>query len=324
MLKKSYWSIPLLLLILNFNTAYASLEDDSNTIFNWAEQQFPEYFSPANQNTQKLDVWYYRFYSGTNTYIATNIINQVYVLGGDFGESPLLVSTVSELLEVIKSSSGTTSLGNNNCVNLPLPKEGLSVSYDVTNGSYTGTEDITYWGVNNTSIEINITSMVNGSITEISNQLTNYQIIDNFVYADTILSGFTMFTSGSASGSMKTTTTYSPSLITGPAFIYCEQQSWTTAPITSTTKFESDLLPGGQDISTNTEPVLSSIVEKVNVSFTNSAGTFSLVKIRQKKSSDSDNEAISWFSIEHGILVKEQIIDSSGKIIGSKELTSIQ
>lgn len=82
MFKNNYLIISLIFLLINFNSALASLKDDSDTIFNWAELQYPEYFSPTEQPSQTLDVWYYRHYPVTGIYVGVNNLKQVYVMGG--------------------------------------------------------------------------------------------------------------------------------------------------------------------------------------------------------------------------------------------------
>ncbi len=115
MLKQYYFSFSLLLLLLIFNTAYASLEDDSNTIFNWAEQQYPEYFSPAGQTTQIWGVWYFRFYPDKGIYLGVNNLGNVHVIGGVFGNNPLFVGMAASFLNIILDG-GIINPGNGNCV----------------------------------------------------------------------------------------------------------------------------------------------------------------------------------------------------------------
>ncbi len=85
MVKKYYYSAFVIFLSINFNIAFASLEDDSNTIFNWAERQYPQFFK-TKQNTQTLGVWFYRHYPSTGIYVGVNDLSQVHVMGGQFGD----------------------------------------------------------------------------------------------------------------------------------------------------------------------------------------------------------------------------------------------
>ncbi len=45
--------------------------NDSDLIFNYAEATYPEFLSPAGAVSQTSGVYYYRYYPGTNAYIAT-------------------------------------------------------------------------------------------------------------------------------------------------------------------------------------------------------------------------------------------------------------
>ncbi len=56
----------------------------SNRLFAFAEQNFPNFFTPANQATMDYDGFIFRFYSNTNNYLATKE-GRVYVLGDVFG-----------------------------------------------------------------------------------------------------------------------------------------------------------------------------------------------------------------------------------------------
>ncbi|TRW95586.1 hypothetical protein [Candidatus Methylobacter oryzae] len=81
-------------------TLTTSLSDDAETIFNWAEHDYPQYFS-SNETTQISNPWLYRYYQKTNTYAGVNNQDKsVYVLGGVFGPSPVLVNTVANLVKV--------------------------------------------------------------------------------------------------------------------------------------------------------------------------------------------------------------------------------
>ncbi|WP_295629106.1 DUF3465 domain-containing protein [uncultured Nitrosomonas sp.] len=56
---------------------------NSNKLFNFAEQSFPEFFSPAGVATSDLDNYLVRYYPGTNNYIGTSG-EDVYVYGDVF------------------------------------------------------------------------------------------------------------------------------------------------------------------------------------------------------------------------------------------------
>ncbi len=100
---------------------------DSENIFNWAENNFTQFF-PNHQMTLTAGPWQYRFYPSTKIYIGIND-EQLFVLGGPFGNTgPRFISTVPDLLTQIGSDTGVpacqnpvngyTATQNNNVVNI--------------------------------------------------------------------------------------------------------------------------------------------------------------------------------------------------------------
>ncbi len=53
---------------------------DSDRLFNYLEELYPEYISPANAVSATVGGYYYRYYPGTNSYVATRD-STVYYLG---------------------------------------------------------------------------------------------------------------------------------------------------------------------------------------------------------------------------------------------------
>ena len=75
-------------------------ETNSNTLFNFAEQSFPEIFTPSGQATFSVDGFLARYYPATDTYVGTNG-NDVYVLGSAFGGLKK-VGKISDFISVIE------------------------------------------------------------------------------------------------------------------------------------------------------------------------------------------------------------------------------
>lgn len=60
----------------------------SDCVFNWAERTYPQFFSPANAVSATVSTYYYRYYSGTGSYLATSSPDMhLWVLGPDFGNN---------------------------------------------------------------------------------------------------------------------------------------------------------------------------------------------------------------------------------------------
>ncbi|SER34164.1 hypothetical protein SAMN05421690_102019 [Nitrosomonas sp. Nm51] len=87
----------------------AAATSEIETVFNWAENNFPGLF-PEHRTTQIIDPWAFRFYPSTGIY--TGIKNDaVYVLGGPWGtDSPTFIATLPNLLTQIQSEGGNGSV----------------------------------------------------------------------------------------------------------------------------------------------------------------------------------------------------------------------
>ncbi len=84
-----------------FSGAIIILPSSLDCLFNWAEITFPQYFSPAGAISSTSKPYYYRYYTSADTYLAVSSIdNNVYVLGGFFGNTPLKVGFVSNFLSI--------------------------------------------------------------------------------------------------------------------------------------------------------------------------------------------------------------------------------
>jgi len=79
--------------------AIADHAGSTETILNWAEKAYPQYF-PNHEATKVLVPWLYRYYSATGIYAGLNDNGGVYVMGGAFGQSPLYIDTEANLLNL--------------------------------------------------------------------------------------------------------------------------------------------------------------------------------------------------------------------------------
>ncbi len=102
-MKKQIKQLALLLCTLvslsNIGFAAADTTSDSDTLLNWAENNYPTYF-PTHQTTQSTAPWLFRFYPETNVYAGVNTNdNGVYVFGGPWGNvNPTYIDSLSNLL----------------------------------------------------------------------------------------------------------------------------------------------------------------------------------------------------------------------------------
>ncbi len=75
-----------------------SLKNSVETIFDWAETNFPQHF-PTKEVTQISAPWSFRYYPATKIYLGVNNDdNEVYVLGGTFGGTPLRIDSRESIL----------------------------------------------------------------------------------------------------------------------------------------------------------------------------------------------------------------------------------
>lgn len=111
-----------------------------------------------------------------------------------------------------------------------------------------------------------------------------------------------------------------PSLASGPAAGWCVGAKWTVPPVTETIVTRS---PAGTFTDVVTTIASEGEVLAVGESITVPAGTFRTVKYRSAivTSSNAVQPAITWVSMEHNIVVKQDTLDAAGNVTSVTELT---
>lgn len=118
-LKQLISSACALILVGNIQIASADLVTDTETLLNWAENTYPQFF-PSRRATQSLEPWLYRYYPETNTYAGVNRDdNGVYVMGGSWGDSPTYIDNLPSMIGLINNSGGNGSIPACNTANAP-------------------------------------------------------------------------------------------------------------------------------------------------------------------------------------------------------------
>jgi hypothetical protein len=88
-------------------------DEDSNKLFDFAEDNYPQYFSPANAQTRTgtafSAAFYYRYYPETGVYLGTRG-NLVYVYGGAFGKVLKKLGVISDFVELSASDITAATL----------------------------------------------------------------------------------------------------------------------------------------------------------------------------------------------------------------------
>ena len=87
-----------LLLLLSFTSSSADNLSNSNKLFDFAEENYPQFFNPLGSLTYELDEYLVRYYAKSNTYIGTKN-NEVYVYG-DIFNGLLHVGSISDYIEI--------------------------------------------------------------------------------------------------------------------------------------------------------------------------------------------------------------------------------
>ncbi|MBX3639653.1 MAG: hypothetical protein KF888_03940 [Nitrosomonas sp.] len=96
-------------LLLSFSPAISATTSQIETLFNWAENTFPELF-PDPQITQMVDPWAFRHYPATGIYAGVKN-DEVFVLGGPWGtDNPTFIDTLPNLLTQIEGTGGNGSV----------------------------------------------------------------------------------------------------------------------------------------------------------------------------------------------------------------------
>jgi uncharacterized repeat protein (TIGR02543 family) len=73
-------------------------QNPSDCIFDWAERDFPQYFSPAKASSAYYQNYYYRYYAATGVYLATND-NILWALGPPTNNALLSLGPMSNFLQ---------------------------------------------------------------------------------------------------------------------------------------------------------------------------------------------------------------------------------
>lgn len=118
-LKQLILSACTLSLLGSIHLASADTATDAETLLNWAENTYPEFF-PSRRSTQSLEPWLYRFYPEVNIYAGVNKNdNGVYVMGGHWGDNPVFIDTLPGMINHIANSGGNGSIAACNTANVP-------------------------------------------------------------------------------------------------------------------------------------------------------------------------------------------------------------
>jgi hypothetical protein len=307
-MKKSLKLLFISIFILSTHFSHADILADSNTIFNWAEEEFPQFFSPTPQTTLFVDPWYYRYYSNTGNYVGVNRDEEmVYVLGASTNNTVLRIASVDELLPLTLLNTGNNPNTSTNCVSLPLIATGSHYILNTTANDTNFTSDVTHNLVSNTTSEETIISQ--GTTLRINQHYTiNNNIISiNNISSQTSISGF----------EVTTQTVFSPEK-TAIAYQYCTGQTHrdeSNATISTITAF------GSNASQLNTISIRT--INAINESITTPAGTFLTIKSTDEYTTNGESgTTILWLDQATGIPVQQKNYNSLGILTNHIEVIS--
>lgn len=99
---------------LSFQSSNADIPNDSQQIFNLAEQSYPQRFTTRLKTRHFPPEWpYFRGPYPNNLYLGVNKKGIVYVKGGDFGNKLLRLGTTQEILAFLKSDPQSNTASQN-------------------------------------------------------------------------------------------------------------------------------------------------------------------------------------------------------------------
>jgi hypothetical protein len=99
--------------------ASADTAGDAETLLNWAENTYREFF-PSHQATQSIEPWLFRHYPEVGIYAGVNKTDSgVYVLGGPWGNNPTFIDSLPNMITHIANSGGNGSIPACNTANVP-------------------------------------------------------------------------------------------------------------------------------------------------------------------------------------------------------------
>jgi len=286
----------------------------AEALFDLAERHFPEVFT-SPESTVILDgyrtdgwewSWFYRYYPGSNTYLAFNSYEvSIYVLGPTFGPEVINAGHLYDLLKLFPS--GIIRPGSAQCVEIGSPEPGTTAYYRGIEG-FEGTE--------NTSVSWQPGRNGGTEVLRHAGSFPDYQhyyMETEHIITDAGLS-YLAYSSRTYTGQdpdpesiesvanveSKESLYNAPGLLLGPASRYCLGQSWLSAPVAKTLNYT--YFPTSNSGSMPPESMLAetlmsvSYVVSVDTPISVRAGYFHTVVILT-------NGTLRFIDIETGILV---------------------
>ncbi|HYI07706.1 MAG TPA: hypothetical protein VEK57_01435 [Thermoanaerobaculia bacterium] len=114
-----------------------------------------------------------------------------------------------------------------------------------------------------------------------------------------------------------------PGLVSGPAAGWCVGNTWDVPPVQETITVRSI---SGTTVNTVTTVASQGVVLAVGLPITVPAGTFNTVQYKGVLVGSANNDvqpAITWVSMEHNIVVRQDTLDAAGNVTTTTLLTNL-
>jgi hypothetical protein len=208
-----------------------------------------------------------------------------------------------------------------NCHEFGLVKAGLVASYHADAQGGGADFEITYISDTPTQLKtrqktVTAQGTANAETTVDGEVVGNLRALKHInVKVTTAVPGFGNFT-------IETDIDFVPSLVAGPAAGWCVGNKWTVPPVTETIVVRGG--PAGTITNTVTTIASEGEVLAVGEMVSVPAGDFRTVKYIGVVVAGSDPQpAITWVSMDHNIVVKQDTLDATGKVTSVTELVQL-
>lgn len=135
-----------LILTLTASVALADTRNNAIALFEFAEESFPELLNPPGPETQEIQGFYVRYYSGTGIYLGVQGDN-VWAVGGPLGEQLDMVGKLNAFISVQPSDISDSLLTNRRPTCTYYAEDRFAAVRDVTrNTLFSGSLSITVEG----------------------------------------------------------------------------------------------------------------------------------------------------------------------------------
>lgn len=223
----------------------------------------------------------------------------------------IVIPAEAQKRRAVRANPGTPPPQGGTCHTFGLVKAGTKASYRTDAQSGVVTFTVTW--ISDTPTQTKTTQTVNaqGTTTTVETVLDG-EVVGNLRALKHLNVKGTVTVPIFGPVTTETDITFIPSLVQGPSAGWCVGNTWNVAPVT-----EQILIKGPQGTIPSTVTTVASTGEVLAVgeSLSVPGGTFNTVKYRGAiVSGSSVQTAITWVSMEHNIVVRQDTIDGAGNV----------